>query len=47
MLSRSGAAAVGQVTSLMLGTEGVTLTVRLPSGELLTGVNPSLVTLVR
>lgn len=45
--TQGGAPSVGQVTSLVLGTEGITLTVKLPSGELLTGVNPSQVTLVR
>jgi len=46
--SRNGSSAsVGQVTSLVLGTDGTTLTVKLGSGELLTGVNPSQVTVVR
>jgi flagellar basal-body rod modification protein FlgD len=46
--SRDGSpASVGQVTSLVLSTEGTTLTVKLGSGELLTGVNPSQVTVVR
>lgn len=42
-----GSASVGQVTSLVLSAEGTTMTVRLASGELLTGVNPSQVTVVR
>lgn len=45
--AQGGAPSVGQVTSLVLGAEGITLTVRLPSGELLAGVNPSQVTVVR
>lgn len=39
--------AVGQVSSLVLGLDGSTLTVQLGSGQLLTGVKPSQVTIVR
>lgn len=42
-----GTPSVGQVTSLVLTSEGTTLTVKLASGEILTGVNPSQVTVVR
>jgi len=45
--SQSGTPAVGQVMSLVLTEAGPSLTVRLPSGELLTGVAPSQVTVVR
>lgn len=45
--TQNGEISIGKVTSLVLGADGVTLTVLQESGALLTGVNPAQVTLVR
>jgi flagellar basal-body rod modification protein FlgD len=45
--AQNGEITVGKVTSLVLGADGVTLTVLQESGALLTGVNPAQVTVVR
>ena len=45
--AQGGAGTVGQVTSLVLTADGTSLTVKLASGEILTGVNPSQVSVVR